>query len=229
MRASSKLVAVVEDDPAVRSLVVSQLEQSGFRTAEFTTAGAFYEYLEARKPDLVILDRGLPDGDGLDVCRYIRERHRFADVPVLVLTGRSEEIDRVLGLELGADDYIAKPFSPLELVARVKTQFRRQERQEDRETIEAGGMLVLDLKKYEVTVEGSKVELTPTEFRVLRILAEKPGWVLSRDQILDALWGDDKAVIDRTVDLHITNIRRKLGKAGELIKSIRGVGYKLGD
>ncbi len=227
MRPSSKLVAVVDDDPSVRALVVNQLEQSGFRTAEFTTAGAFYEFLDAQKPDLVILDRGLPDGDGLDVCKHMRERARFAAIPVLVLTGRNEELDRVLGLELGADDYITKPFSTLELVARVKTQLRRQERQVESDTIEVAGILRLDLRRYEVTVEGQKVELTPTEFRVLRILAEKPGWVLSRNQILDALWGDDKVVIDRTVDLHITNLRKKLGAAADLIKSIRGVGYKL--
>ena len=227
MRPTSKLIAVVDDDPAVREVVASHLKRAGFQTAEFANAGSFYEFLDARKPDLVILDRALPDGDGLDVCRYMRERHRFAGVPVLMLTGMNEELDRVLGLELGADDYIAKPFSSLELVARVKTHLRRLDRESEAEKIELGDLLVIDLGRYRVTTEGHVVELTPTEFRVLRILAEKPGWVLSREQILDALWGNDKAVIDRTVDLHITNIRKKLGPAGKLIQSVRGVGYRI--
>jgi len=224
-----KLIAIVEDDPAVRDVIAAALGRAGFRSAEFACGARFREYIDAQRPDLTILDLNLPDGDGMDICRDLKRRPALADMPIIILSARTEEMDRVLGIEMGADDYVTKPFSTRELVARVKAQFRHEERQQEKaaQTIEVAGMLLLDLRQYKVFVQGKPVELTPTEFRLLRILAERPGWVFSRDQILDGLWGDDKVVTDRTVDFHITNLKRKLGKAGALLKSLRGLGYKL--
>jgi DNA-binding response OmpR family regulator len=171
----------------------------------------------------------LPDADGLDVCKDMKKDHRTAHIPVMMLTARGDEIDRVLGLEIGADDYITKPFSPKELVARVKAVLRRNDKSQASETVVLAEGVVMDLKRYEVTARDRKLDLTTTEFKLLEILAERRGWVFSRDEILSRLWGDEKAVLDRTIDVHITNLRKKMGKAGNLIENVRGVGYKLRD
>ena len=144
-----------------------------------------------------------------------------------MLTAKGEEMDKILGLELGADDYVTKPFSLKELVARVKAVLRRQVQKEETEKIEIGGVVEMDLEKYEVKVNGKKIELTSTEFRILQLLASRKGLVFTRDNILDYLWGHEKAVIDRTVDVHIRHLREKLGKAAHFIKNLRGIGYKL--
>ncbi len=222
-----KLIAVVDDEPDIRELVELHLTRAGFRVRGFAGGDEFSRFLERETPSLVILDLMLPDTDGLDICKNLKSDPKTAAVPVMMLTARSEEFDKVLGLELGADDYITKPFSPKELVARVKAVLRRQEQKEASQTIELPEELVLDLNKYEATVGGRRVDLTTTEFRILRMLAERRGWVLSRDEILNQLWGNEKAVIDRTVDVHITNLRKKLKKAGRLLVNVRGVGYKL--
>ncbi len=225
----SRLIAVVDDEPDILELVALHLKRAGFSVRTFPDAGQFQKSLASSVPDLVVLDLMLPDADGIDVCRDLKRDSRTAHVPVVMLTAREDEFDRVLGLEIGADDYITKPFSPKELVARVKAVLRRSEQRHTGEVIELPQDVVIDPNRFEVTVGGRKTELTTTEFKILSILAERRGWVFSRDEILSRLWGDEKAVLDRTVDVHVTNLRKKLGKAGRLIENVRGVGYKLSD
>jgi DNA-binding response OmpR family regulator len=169
----------------------------------------------------------LPDADGFEICKYLKKEEKFANVPIIMLTARGDEMDKVLGLELGADDYITKPFSPRELTARIKAVLRREDKVFKTQKIKIGNILEIDLQKYETYVEGQKVELTSTEFRILKLLSERKGWVYARDQILDYLGVQEKGVLDRTVDVHIKNLREKLANAGKFIKNIRGIGYKL--
>jgi two-component system phosphate regulon response regulator PhoB/two-component system alkaline phosphatase synthesis response regulator PhoP len=191
-------------------------------------AERFFQFMDTHIPDLIVLDLMLPDTDGFEICKYLKKKDEFALIPIIMLTARTEEVDKVVGLELGADDYVTKPFSTKELVARVKAVLRRQEKKTATGKIEIGDTVVIDLEKYEVTVDGNKVELTPTEFRILRLLSSKKGRVFTRSQILDHLWGQDKAVVsDRTVDVHIKNLREKLGEAAQFVRNVRGVGYKL--
>jgi len=163
----------------------------------------------------------------LELCKTLKKKDAFAAIPVIMLTAKGEETDKILGLELGADDYVTKPFSPKELVARVKAVLRRHARKVESKKIEIAGRVVIDLEKFEVTVKGKKIDLTTTEFRVLQLLASRKGYVFTRDNILNYLWGDEKAVVDRTIDVHIRHLREKLGSAASLIKNIRGIGYKL--
>lgn len=224
----NEFIAVVDDEPDIVALITLHLKKAGFQSEGFFEARTFLDLLEKRVPDLVLLDLMLPDIDGLEVCKLLRRKEEWASIPVIMVTARNEEGDRVLGLELGADDYITKPFSARELIARVKTVLRRKAGPAPSRKIEVADLLVLDLEKYEVLVQSRKVELTSTEFRILKYLASKPGWVFTRDQILDHLWGHEKIVLDRTVDVHIRNLRDKLGpKAARMIRNIRGVGYKL--
>lgn len=223
----NSLIAVIDDEPDILELVSLHLRKAGFRAKGFLDADAFYRSLRTEKPDLLILDLMLPDTDGFEVCKYLKRQDNFASIPIIMLTARAEETEKVLGLELGADDYVTKPFSPRELVARVKAVLRRQGKAEDSGQIVVGDSLRLDPERYEVEVDGDRIELTSTEFRILQLMAGRKGRVFSRDAILQHLWGDDKTVIDRTVDVHIRHIREKLGRAGVFIKNVRGVGYKL--
>ncbi len=221
------LIAVVDDEPDILELVAMHLQKAGFQVAALADANQLYRLLEHKTPNLIVLDLMLPDVDGIDVCRFLRQDPRWSAIPIIMVTARTEETDRILGLEIGADDYITKPFSPRELVARVRTVLRRRERQTEAETFTVGEIITIDPKSHEVTVAGSKVNLTTTEFRILLLLAQHPGWVFTRTQILNELWGEEKAVLDRTIDVHIRNLRVKLGKAGNLIVNVRGVGYKI--
>lgn len=223
----NKLIAVIDDEPDILELVTLHLKNAGFKVKEFLDGESFYRFLDTQIPDLVILDLMLPDIDGLDICKYLKRQDKLAEIPIIMLTAKSEETDKLLGLELGADDYVTKPFSPKELVARVKAVLRRQAQKTETKKIEIANILVIDNQKFEVFVENKKIELTPTEFKILQLLASKIGWVYNREQILDYLWGQEKVVLDRTVDVHIKNLRMKLGKAGRFIKNIRGIGYKL--
>ena len=223
----TKYIAVVDDEPDILELVSLNLQKAGFKVRGFLEAESFLRSLNSDVPDLIVLDLMLPDTDGFEICKYLKSHDRYAPVPIIMLTARSEETEKVLGLELGADDYVTKPFSPRELVARVKAVLRRPEQRQETKKILVDDLMVIDLEKFEVTVENKKVDLTPTEFRILQLLCSKRGWVHSRDQILNFLWGQDKTVIDRTIDVHIRHLRDKLGKASALIKNVRGMGYKI--
>lgn len=220
------LIAALDDEPDILELLKVTLEKAGFRFAGFEEAEALYRFLDRQKPDLLLLDLMLPDMDGLDVCREIRRSEALASIPIIMLTAKGDESDKVVGLELGADDYLTKPFSVKELVARIHAVLRRPVALESSRRISVGP-LALDLDRFEALVNGRKVELTATEFKILQLLASRRGRVFTRDQILDFLWGHEKAVVDRTVDVHIRNLREKLGPAAALVKNIRGVGYKV--
>lgn len=223
----NKLIAIVDDEPDILELVSLHLKKSGFTVKEFLDAESFTTFLDTKTPDLIILDLMLPDTDGLEICKYLKRKDTFSSIPIIMLTAKGEETDKIIGLELGADDYVTKPFSPKELVARVKAVLRRNIPKEETKKIEIGGILTIDQDKYRVTVKDKQIELTSTEFRILQLLASKKGFVFTRDNILDYLWGEEKAVIDRTVDVHIRHLREKLGKAAHFIKNVRGIGYKL--
>jgi DNA-binding response OmpR family regulator len=212
---------IVEDEESIGSLVSAYLEQTGYGVTWLRTGEDALLQLDRIRPRLVILDVGLPGKDGFEVCEAIRGR---SDVPILMLTARDEEPDRVAGFERGADDYVTKPFSPRELAARVKALLRRTEPAPRGETLELGDVLV-DLQAREVTVAGEPVELTGKEFDLLAYLVENTGIVVSRDQLLDRVWGMSYAGGTRTVDVHVAQLRRKLGRP-DAIRTLRGAGYK---
>lgn len=237
-------ILIVEDEPKMAALVMDYLRAAGHRAEWLHDGRDAVPYVRDHQPDLVLLDLMLPGRDGLEVCRELRT---FSDVPVVMLTARVEEADRLAGLECGADDYICKtPFSPREIVARIKAILRRSRiaapvaAPVDAPVAGAGTasaappgpVLRVDVESYRAYFQGALLDLTPVEFRLLRTLAGSPGRVFTRDQLLDALHGDGRAVTDRAVDSHVKNLRRKLAQAGageEAIRSVYGVGYKLGD
>ena len=221
------LIAVIEDEPDLAALVASHLRKDGFRVETFGDAERFLRFLAKKKPDLILLDLMLPDMSGLDLCKTLKRSEEWGDIPVIMVTAKAEEMDKILGLELGADDYLTKPFSLKELAARIKAVLRRAEPTERPSVLDIGLGLVLDSERFEVRQDGRPLDLTSTEFKILRLLASKKGRVFTREQILDELWGHDKIVLDRTVDVHIKNLREKMGPAAGLIKNIRGVGYKV--
>ncbi len=221
----AKLIAIVDDEPDILDIVSFHLKESGYTVREFPNAGGLWDFLKVHNPNLIILDVKLPDADGFDVCRSLKTHNKYSHIPIIMLTGMGTEVDKVLGLELGADDYVTKPFSARELAARVKAVLRRGKKKEI-DILQIGG-LELDMQKFEVTYKRKKILLTPTEFRILKILAQSQGRIFSRQQILDELWGSDKVVVDRTIDVHIKNIKKKLGPARTFIKNVRGVGYKV--
>lgn len=226
---TEKLITIVDDEEDIVKLVSHHLKREGFKVKEFHNGRDFLSYIESVVPDLAVLDIMLPGIDGLEICRILKNKSTTASVPIIMLTAKAAEADVVVGLELGADDYIVKPFSPRELVARVKTVLRRTGAKESDDNIIKIGPLTINTEKYEVTVDNDKVLLTTTEFKILEVLAEGKGRVFTRDQLLKKkrLWGDDKLVYDRTIDVHIKNLREKLGAAGNMIKTVRSIGYKL--
>jgi len=217
----------VDDEPDIAELVSLHLKKARFEVKTFLSGNKFYDFLALHKPDLIILDLLLPDIDGLEICKDLKSNPELREIPIIMLTAKGEEMDKILGLELGADDYVTKPFSPRELIARTKAVLRRQQKNKVTDKIKVGNSLLIDSTKHEVWIKGKRVELTTTEFKILELLASKKGWVFTREKILDHLWGREKAVLDRTIDVHIRHLRKKLGKQGKLIKNIRGVGYKL--
>ncbi|QGG47933.1 response regulator transcription factor [Heliorestis convoluta] len=226
-------ILVVEDDSNILELVKFNLEKEGHQVEEALDGESAIIKLQEELPDLVILDLMLPRLDGLEVCRRIRSRSRSSNLPVMMLTAKGEEVDKVLGLEMGADDYMTKPFSPRELVARVKALLRRSHRGE----ASASGPihvaeLSIDVERYEVWINGRKQDLTPKEFELLRWLASNPGKVFNREFLLERVWGYDYYGDSRTVDVHIRHIRQKIEKDPSnprYIETVRGVGYKFRD
>ncbi len=221
-------IALVEDDPNIADLVELYLRQAGFRVHRATTGAQALEVIRNRGPELVLLDIGLPGPmDGLEVCRRLR---RAVDVPIIMLTARDAEVDRVIGLELGADDYVTKPFSPREVVARVKAILRRADSLAPAGSTSAtlsAGSVEVDVGRREARVAGAVVALTTREFDLLRYLAENSGLALSRQQLLDGVWGPGWYGDERTVDVHVRQLRKKLGDALPLT-TVWGVGYRLG-
>jgi DNA-binding response OmpR family regulator len=218
---SAGQLLLVEDEDSIGSLVSAYLEQTGYRVSWVRSGEEALATLDQLRPSLVILDIGLPGQDGFDVCRGIRAR---SSVPILMLTARDEEVDRVAGLEVGADDYVTKPFSPRELAARVKAVLRRTQPAVREQKLELGDIAV-DTLAREVTVAGEHVELTGKEFDLLAYLVENAGIVVSRDQLLEQVWGMSYAGGTRTVDVHVAQLRRKLGRPAA-IRTFRGSGYK---
>ncbi len=218
-------VVVIEDDSHIADLVDMYLRREGFRVIQAGTGEAGLAAIERERPRMAILDIGLPGGiDGMEVCQQLRAKH---SLPVLMLTARDSELDRVLGLELGADDYVTKPFSPRELVARVKAILRRSDGSSGRSEVLMAGRVEVDLVRREARLDGEVVALASKEFQLLQFLAERPGRALSRQQLLDGVWGPGWYGDDRTVDAHVRQLRKKLGDALPL-GTVWGMGYRLG-
>jgi DNA-binding response OmpR family regulator len=218
-------VLVVEDESSIASFVALYLKNAGYRVQTAGTGQDALDALSRERPDLIVLDLMLPDIDGIEVCRRVR---RGSDIPILMLTARDEDVDKIIGLEVGADDYLTKPFNPRELVARVKSILRRAvpERREPQERQLKHGLLQIDAGRREVHVDGKEVQLAPKEFDLLWELLDHRGLVLTRDQLLERVWGYTFAGDTRTVDVHVRQLRRKLGEASPIV-TVWGVGYKV--
>jgi DNA-binding response OmpR family regulator len=219
-----KKIAVIEDDADLYSLLQYNLDKEGFTVVGSKTGKGALQLCRRERPDLIVLDIMLPDSDGLDICKGIRSNSELAHTPLIFLTARASEADRIVGLELGANDYIVKPFFVRELIARIKIHFRGQ--QPATKLLKAGG-LELDRARCQIRLSGEDLSLTATEFRLLEFLMSRPGVVFSREQLLDAVWGHDRAVTDRTVDVYILRLRQKIETEGgaSFIRSVRGFGY----
>ena len=220
------LIYLVEDDNSIRELVAYTLHSAGFRAEGFEKPSAFWHACKTQLPDLVLLDLMLPEEDGISILKKLRNDPETRKMPIILLTAKSSEYDKVMGLENGADDYVAKPFSMMELLARVKALLRRVEKDEN--TGLTIGDLFVDKTRHEVLVKGEQVTLTLKEFELLCLLVENKGKVLTRDQLLNSIWGYEFDGENRTVDVHIRTLRQKLGICGEYIETVRGVGYKVG-
>jgi two-component system alkaline phosphatase synthesis response regulator PhoP len=223
------LIFAVDDEDSILNLVEYNLRRDGFDVESFKTGEQFLVRLKNKQPDLIILDLMLPGIDGLDVCKLLKKDTLLAKIPVIMLTAKSEETDIITGLEIGADDYVVKPFSPRILIARIKTVLREKGRSDHKKTITDVlrlHNLVIHPGRHEVKIGETKVKLTYTEFGLLHLLARKPGWVYSRYQIVDALHGEDYPVTERAIDVQIVGLRKKLGRAGKYVETVRGVGYR---
>lgn len=219
-----KLVLVVEDEEKIAQLLQDYLDNSGYQSHWIADGDEVVEWVRQKQPDLILLDLMLPGKDGIEICRELRS---FSQVPVMMVTARVEEIDRILGLEIGANDYICKPFSPREVMARIKAQFRTLSWQQN--PLEETAVVRLDEARMLATVEGHALDLTPVEFRLLTTLVSRPGQIFSRAQLMENLYEDNRIVTDRTVDSHVKNLRKKIAEHHsnpELIRSVYGVGYK---
>ncbi len=224
---ADKHIFVVEDEEDILELLEYNLTREGYTVTTATDGEEALDKIPKTLPDLILLDLMLPGINGLDVCRKLKQESQTASIPIIMVTAKGEESDVVIGLELGADDYVAKPFSIKVLIARIRTVLRRKwEPAADEETKLCIHDLEIDPKRHEVLAKGKPVDLTYTEFSLLLFLAKRPGWVMTRDQIIDAVRGQDYAVTDRAVDVQIVGLRKKLGKCADYIETVRGVGYR---
>lgn len=220
-------ILIVDDEPDVVDLLAFNLQKAGYKTIAARDGKTALQKARHEMPALMVLDLMLPQLDGSEVCKQLKADPKTASIPIIMLTARAEEVDRVLGLELGADDYVTKPFSPRELVARVKTVLRRTQGGEKPVEVLKQGDLTVDIARHEVRVKGKVVELTATEFKLLTALMERRDRVQTRDRLLTDVWGYEGDVDTRTVDTHVRRLREKLGKAADAIETVRGVGYRL--
>ncbi len=216
-------IGIVDDEKDILELIDLNLKKNGFLSYPFEKGDDLLKFLEKEFFDLIIVDLMLPDIDGFELIKFLKEK--YPSIPVIILTAKGDEVDKVVGLEIGADDYIVKPFSIRELIARIKAVLRRSKIKEE-EVIKINEDFLIYPKNYKVFLKGEEMFLTKTEFKILLILYKNRGKVLTRDEILDELWGLDKIVIDRTIDVHIKHLRDKLKEYKDLIKNVRGVGYK---
>ena len=220
------MIYCVEDDASIRELVVYTLQATGYEAHGFADGKAFSEALAQRLPELVLLDIMLPGEDGLQILKWLRSDTVTADLPIIMMTAKGTEYDKVIGLDSGADDYIAKPFGMMELVSRVKALLRRTQKSSAGARLVCG-TLILDKETYKVTADGQEVTLTHREFELLEFLLENRNIVLSREKILDRIWGYTSDVETRTLDVHIRSLRQKLGTSGNCIETVRGIGYRI--
>ena len=221
-------ILIIEDEPDIRRNLEYNLGREGFNASSVGTLDGAYEKINSKKFDLILLDLMLPDGSGLELCKKIKSNSETEATPVVILTAKDDEVDRVVGFELGADDYVTKPFSVRELILRVKAILKRSDTK-TKEVVEVErqfGDLKIDIDSHEVHVDSQLIELTALEFRLLKELVDKRGRVQSRDQLLSEVWGYNAEVTTRTVDTHIKRLREKLGSMGKYVQTIRGVGYK---
>ena len=219
-------ILIIEDESDIRELLTYNLELEGFDVVGAANGEEAYRALRSEPIQLVVLDLMLPDISGLEICRYIRRDSALSRLPVIMLTAKGEEVDRIVGFELGADDYVTKPFNIREMILRVKAVLARSKMTPVAGKALKRGPLTIDPEQYEATVDGHQLSLTATEFRLLHHLAAHPGHAWNRDKLLDVIWGEDKFVTPRTVDTYIRRLREKLGPAGEMIQTLRGVGYR---
>ncbi len=221
-----RMIWCVEDDPSIREIEVYALHSTGLEARGFADGAEFWEALEKEQPELVILDVMLPGEDGVAILKRLRADERYRDIPVIMATARSTEFDKVQSLDLGADDYITKPFGMMEMVSRVKAVLRRSQPKQTAALLKLDG-LTLDENQHTVTIDGQRITLTYKEYELLRLFLSHPGMAFSREQLLQTVWNTDYAVETRTVDMHIRTLRQKLGDYGRYIETIRGVGYRL--
>lgn len=228
---SQEKVLIVEDDKNISKLLKYNLEKAGYECFTAVTGEETFQVLDRSAVDLIILDVMLPKMDGFEVCRILRQDKRYAAIPIVMLTARGEEVDRIVGLELGADDYIVKPFSPRELMLRIKAVLRRQKKNMSSETKEvlSGDQIQVDIARHKVTVGGKLINLTAMEFKLLVVLMQRQGRVQSRDQLLSDVWEMNPEVTTRTIDTHVKRLRQKLGKYGALVETVRGYGYRFSE
>lgn len=220
------MIWCVEDDAAIRDIELYALGSTGFEAKGFEDGAVFWEALQSEKPDLVVLDVMLPGLDGVELLRKIRSDSRFADLPIIMATAKGAEYDKIQSLDLGADDYVVKPFGVMELISRIKAVLRRYKAPEVQKLLQFGG-LTLNLDEHTVSVDGQRVQLTYKEYELLRLFLSRPGMAFTRDQLFAEVWGEDYVGETRTLDMHIRTLRQKLGDYGKYIETVRNVGYRL--